>query len=67
MTWGPGTPCSCDGFVLQVGKSDTAYLLRQGHLGGEEGEVASLSVCSGNPDGGRAVMGSVVYYPARTA
>jgi hypothetical protein len=52
-----------DGFVLQVGKTDTAYLLRQGHLGGEDGEVASLPVCHGNPDGGHAVLGSVVYLP----
>jgi hypothetical protein len=51
------------GFVLQVGKTDIAYLLRQGHLGGEEGEVASLPVCSGDPDGGHAVNGSVVYVP----
>jgi outer membrane protein assembly factor BamB len=60
---GTGDPALVDGFVLQVGKTDTAYLLRQGHLGGEEGEVASLSVCSGNPDGGHAVDGSVVYVP----
>jgi hypothetical protein len=51
------------GFVFQVGKTDTGYLLRQGHLGGSEGEVASHPVCSGNPDGGHAVMGSVVYVP----
>ena len=38
-------------------------VLRQGHLGGEEGEVASHSVCSGDPDGGHAVQGSVVYLP----
>jgi outer membrane protein assembly factor BamB len=60
---GTGDPALVDGFVLQIGKTDTAYLLRQGHLGGEEGEVASLSVCSGNPDGGHAVRGSVVYIP----
>jgi hypothetical protein len=29
----------------------------------EEGEVASLSVCSGDPDGGRAAKGSVVDVP----
>jgi hypothetical protein len=29
----------------------------------EEGEVASLSVCSGDPDGGRAAKRSVVYLP----
>jgi outer membrane protein assembly factor BamB len=60
---GTGDPALVNGFVFQVGKSDTGYLLRQGHLGGEEGEVASLPVCSGNPDGGHAVMGSVVYVP----
>jgi outer membrane protein assembly factor BamB len=60
---GTGDPALVDGFVLQVGKHDIAYLLRQGHLGGEEGEVASHSVCSGDPDGGHAVDGSVVYLP----
>jgi hypothetical protein len=49
--------------VFQIGKTDIAYLLRQGHLGGEEGEVASLSMCSGDPDGGHAVEGSVIYVP----
>ncbi len=62
---GTGDPVLVDGFVFQVGKTDTAYLLRQGHLGGEDGEVASLPVCQGNPDGGHAVMGSVVYVPCR--
>ncbi len=60
---GTGDPALVDGFALQVGKTDTAYLLRQGHLGGTEGEIASLRVCSGNPDGGHAVRGSVVYIP----
>jgi outer membrane protein assembly factor BamB len=60
---GTGDPVLVDGFVFQVGKTDTAYLLRQGHLGGEDGEVASLPVCHGDPDGGHAVMGSVVYVP----
>jgi outer membrane protein assembly factor BamB len=60
---GTGDPVLVDGFVLQIGKTDTAYLLRQGHLGGKEGQVASISLCSGNPDGGRAVLGSVVYIP----
>jgi outer membrane protein assembly factor BamB len=60
---GTGDPVLVDGFVLQIGKTDIAYLLRQGHLGGEEGEVASLPVCSGDPDGGHAVDGSVVYIP----
>ena len=60
---GTGDPALVDGFVFQVGKTDTAYLLRQGHLGGQDGEVASLPLCHGNPDGGHAVMGSVVYVP----
>jgi outer membrane protein assembly factor BamB len=60
---GTGNPMLVDGFVFVVGKTDIVYLLRQGHLGGDEGEVASLSLCSGNPDGGRAVEGSVVYVP----
>jgi outer membrane protein assembly factor BamB len=60
---GTGDPMLIDGYVLQVGKSDIAYLLRQGHLGGEEGEVSSLPLCNGDPDGGRAVQGSVAYIP----
>jgi outer membrane protein assembly factor BamB len=60
---GTGDPVLVNGFVFQIGKTDIAYLLRQGHLGGEEGEIAALSMCSGNPDGGRAVAGSVVYVP----
>ena len=60
---GTGDPALVDGFVFQIGKTDTAYLLRQGRLGGEDGEVASLSMCSGDPDGGHAVKGSVVYVP----
>jgi polyvinyl alcohol dehydrogenase (cytochrome) len=60
---GTGDPVLVRGFVFQIGKTDIAYLLRQGRLGGEEGEVASLSMCSGNPDGGHAVKGSVVYVP----
>ena len=60
---GTGDPVLVHGFVFQIGKTDIAYLLRQGHLGGEEGQVTSLSLCSGNPDGGHAVKGSVVYVP----
>ena len=60
---GTGDPALVDGFVFQVGKTDIGYLLRQGHLGGSEGEFASLHVCSGDPDGGHAVMGSIVYIP----
>ena len=35
----------------------------QGRLGGQEGELASHPFCSGNPDGGHAVNGSVLYIP----
>jgi outer membrane protein assembly factor BamB len=63
---GTGDPVLVDGFVFQIGKTDIAYLLRQGNLGGEEGEVASLSMCRGNPDGGHAVEGSIVYVPCPT-
>jgi len=60
---GTGDPVLVDGLVFQVGKTDTAYLLRQRHLGGKDGEVASLPLCHGDPDGGHAVVGSVVYIP----
>jgi outer membrane protein assembly factor BamB len=60
---GTGDPALVHGFVFQVGKTDTGYLLRQGHLGGSEGEITSHRVCSGDPDGGHAVRGSIVYIP----
>jgi outer membrane protein assembly factor BamB len=60
---GTGDPVLVAGLVFQIGKTDTAYLLRQGHLGGKDGEVASLPVCHGDPDGGHAVTGSVIYIP----
>jgi outer membrane protein assembly factor BamB len=60
---GTGDPVLVHGFVFQVGKTDTAYLLRQGNLGGAGGQVASHSLCSGDPDGGHAVKGSVIYVP----
>jgi outer membrane protein assembly factor BamB len=60
---GTGDPALVDGFVFQVGKTDIGYLLRQGHLGGPGGEVASRPVCGGDPDGGHAVKASVVYVP----
>jgi outer membrane protein assembly factor BamB len=60
---GTGDPALVNGFVLQIGKTDTAYLLRQGHLGGTDGQLTSMKVCSGDPDGGHAVMGSTVFIP----
>jgi outer membrane protein assembly factor BamB len=62
---GTGDPALVKGFVFQIGKTHTAYLLRQGHLGGKEGEVASLSMCTDNPNGGHVVHGSIVYVPCR--
>ena len=60
---GTGDPVLFNNFVLQVGKTDIAYVLRQGRLGGKDGEVASSPLCNGNPDGGHALKGSVVYIP----
>ena len=61
---GTGDPVLVDGFVFQVGKTDTAYLLRQGHLGGEDGEVASPRCAMATPTAD-TVMGPVVYVPCR--
>jgi outer membrane protein assembly factor BamB len=56
-----------DGDVVQVGKSQTAYLLRRTALGGIGGQLASARVCDGaDADGGDAVTGTVVYVPCRS-
>lgn len=56
-----------DGDIVQVGKSQTAYLLRRSALGGIGGQLASTSVCDGSDaDGGDAVTGTVVYVPCRS-
>lgn len=48
-------------WLVQGGKSNRVYVLRQGHLGGIGGEVSSLGA---SPSfGGTAVQGSVVYLP----
>ena len=52
-----------DGTVLQVGKSDTAYLLNQSNLGGVGGQLIQANVCGSDADGGDAVDGTVVYVP----
>jgi outer membrane protein assembly factor BamB len=55
-----------DGFVLQAGKSDTAYLMSQAALGGIGGQVAELgNICGSVVDGGEAFNGNVVYAPCR--
>jgi outer membrane protein assembly factor BamB len=53
-----------DGTVLQVGKSQTGYLLSQAALGGINGQLTMGTLCSGaDADGGTAVLGSTVYMP----
>lgn len=53
-----------NGFVFQVGKSQTAFLLRRSHLGGVGGQAAQLgSFCGNDVDGGEAFTSSVAYVP----
>jgi outer membrane protein assembly factor BamB len=53
-----------DGLVLQVGKSQTAYLLDQSALGGIGGQLAQIgSFCGADVDGGDAFVGPDVYLP----
>ncbi len=55
-----------NGTVVQVGKSKTAYLLSQSHLGGVGGQLTTATVCNGSEaDGGDAVSGSVAYIPCQ--
>jgi outer membrane protein assembly factor BamB len=49
------------GFILQAGKSGTAYVLRAGHLGGIGGQVSSGALC--RAFGVSAVTSSTVYVP----
>jgi hypothetical protein len=48
-------------WIFIAGKSGTAYLLRQGHLGGIGGQASSAQICTSF--GGTAVSGTVVYVP----
>ena len=48
-------------WVFIAGKSGTAYVLSQSHLGGIGGQVSSASLCTSF--GGTAVVGSSVYVP----
>ena len=50
-----------DRWVFIAGKSGTAYVLRQGHLGGIGGQVSAARICPSF--GGAAVSGEVVYVP----
>ncbi|MGA2520898.1 MAG: PQQ-binding-like beta-propeller repeat protein [Acidimicrobiales bacterium] len=52
------------GYVLQIGKSQTAYVLRASHLGGVGGQVSQrTSVCGSNVDGGSAFTSRTEYVP----
>ncbi len=53
------------GWVFQVGKSGTGYVLRQGALGGIGGQVSSAHVCAGF--GGAAQDGATIYVPCESA
>jgi outer membrane protein assembly factor BamB len=56
-----------NGEVLQAGKSHTAYLLSQAHLGGIGGQQATLTnFCGADVEGGSAVVGSVAYMPCQS-
>ena len=53
-----------DGQVLLAGKSGQVYLLNGTRLGGIGGQQAALrSACSGDIDGGSAVVGMTAYLP----
>jgi len=55
------------GLVFQVGKSQTAYLLKRTHLGGVGHELVRLrSFCGSTVDGGDAFSGQIVYVPCAT-
>jgi hypothetical protein len=55
-----------DGFVLQAGKSNTAYLMSRAALGGIGGQAAELgNICGSVVDGGEAFDGNVVYAPCQ--
>ncbi|MGA2514582.1 MAG: PQQ-binding-like beta-propeller repeat protein [Candidatus Limnocylindrales bacterium] len=53
------------GWVFQVGKSGTGYVMHQGALGGIGGQVSSAFVCSGF--GGAAQDGTTIYVPCQSA
>lgn len=54
------------GHVVQVGKSQTAYVLKRSHLGGIGGQLSTVTgLCGSTFDGGSAINGSTVYLPCR--
>jgi outer membrane protein assembly factor BamB len=63
---GSTSPVLLSGHVVQVGKSQTAYVLKRQNLGGVGGEQASVGpICGNDFDGGSAFVGSTVYLPCR--
>jgi hypothetical protein len=48
-------------WIFIAGKSGTAYVLSQGHLGGIGGQVSQAQICQSF--GGTAVSGDIVYVP----
>jgi outer membrane protein assembly factor BamB len=71
-TWGSDNASDLDfaGSVALVGneaftasKSHNGYLLDRNHLGGIGHQYRETQICQGDPDGGEAYQGSVVYVP----
>jgi len=61
---GSSAPALVGTQVVQIGKSQTAYLLNASNLGGIGGQLASVHpVCGNDVDGGTAVSGQTVYLP----
>jgi outer membrane protein assembly factor BamB len=58
---GSAAPAFVDGYVFQVGKSHTAYLLNPRRLGGINGQLEQMPLCQQDPHGGLAVSGTTVY------
>jgi polyvinyl alcohol dehydrogenase (cytochrome) len=54
-----------DGLLLQVGKTETGYVLNPAHLGHITSAERTFPVCSGlgNADGGDALVGTLVIVP----
>jgi outer membrane protein assembly factor BamB len=54
-----------NGLLLQVGKTQTGYVLNPAHLGHIDGSVRKFQVCAGlgTADGGGALVGSAVLIP----
>jgi outer membrane protein assembly factor BamB len=50
-----------DGWIVSAGKSGQGYLLRSDHLGGVDGQVQELDLCSAY--GGAAALGTRAFLP----